>query len=60
MTFPDVRKRIEKGDVEIPVKVDGHDVMTILDVSQRQRQYLVAGGALNLVKEELSRAEENR
>jgi len=54
VTFPDVKKRIERGDVEIPVKVDGHDIMTILEVSQRQRQYLLAGGALNLVKKQLA------
>jgi len=58
--FPDVRKRIEKGDVEIPVQVDGREIMTVLEISRRQRQYLLAGGALNLVKEELSRAEKNR
>jgi aconitate hydratase len=58
--FPDVRKRIEKGDVEIPVQVDGHEIMTVLEISRRQRQYLLAGGALNLVKEELSGAENNR
>jgi aconitate hydratase len=55
VTFPDVRKRIEKGDVEIPVKVDGHDILTVLEVSRRQRQYLLAGSALNLVKEELAK-----
>jgi aconitate hydratase len=54
ITFPDVRKRIEKGDLEIPIKVNGHTIVTLLEVSQRQRQYLVAGGALNFVKRELS------
>jgi aconitate hydratase len=54
LTFPGVRERIEKGDLEIPVRVNGHTIVTLLDVSQRQRQYLLAGGALNLVKKELS------
>lgn len=53
--FPDVRKRIEKGDLEIPVQVDGREIMTVLEISRRQRQYLLAGGALNLVKEELAK-----
>jgi len=31
-------------------------VVTILDVSERQRKHLLAGGTLNAVKEELERA----
>ena len=53
--FPDVRKRIERGDREIPVEVDGRTIMTMLDVSDRQRKHLLAGGTLNFVKEELER-----
>ncbi len=51
--FPDVRNRIERGDREIPVEVDGATIVTILDVSDRQRKHLLAGGTLNAVKEEL-------
>jgi aconitate hydratase len=51
--FPDVRNRIERGDREIPVEVDGQTIITILDVSERQRKHLLAGGTLNYVKEEL-------
>jgi aconitate hydratase len=51
--FPDVRNRIERGDREIPVEVDGQTIITILDVSERQRKHLLAGGTLNAVKEEL-------
>lgn len=50
--FPDVRKRIERGDREIPVEVSGKSIMTLLDVSQRQREHLLAGGTLNFVKNE--------
>jgi aconitate hydratase len=48
-----VREGIAKGEREIPVEVDGHRVITILDVSERQRKHLLAGGTLNYVKQEL-------
>jgi len=51
--FPEVRKRIEQGDREIPVEVDGLRILTILNVSDRQRKHLLAGGTLNYVKDEL-------
>jgi aconitate hydratase len=51
--FPDVRKRIERSDREIPVEVDGRTIITVLDVSERQRKHLLAGGTLNFVKNEL-------
>jgi len=54
--LPGVRERIAKGEREIPVEVDGHRVVTILDVSERQRKHLVAGGTLNYVKQELQSA----
>jgi aconitate hydratase len=53
VVFPDVRKRIEKGEQEIPVEVDGKPIMTVLEVSDRQRKHLLAGGTLNFVKKEL-------
>ena len=53
IVFPDVRKRIERGDREIPAEADGATIMTILDVSDRQRKHLLAGGTLNFVKGEL-------
>jgi aconitate hydratase len=54
--LPDVRRRIERGDREIPVEVDGRIVMTLLDVSDRQRRHLLAGGTLNFVRNELRAA----
>jgi aconitate hydratase len=51
--FPDVRKRIERGDTEIPVEAGGKTVITLLDVSERQREHLLAGGTLNFVKSKL-------
>jgi aconitate hydratase len=53
VVFPDVRRRIERGDKEIPVEVDGRPIITLLAVSDRQRQHLLAGGTLNFVKNEL-------
>ncbi len=53
VVFPGIRGRIERGDRELPVEVDGRTVMTVLDVSERQRKHLLAGGTLNFVKEEL-------
>jgi predicted aconitate hydratase len=55
VVFPDVRRHVEEGDKEIPVEVDGHSLMTILDVSDRQRKHLLAGGTLNFVREELKK-----
>ena len=53
VVFPEVRRHVEKGDAEIPVEVDGRLVITLLNVSGRQRKHLLAGGTLNFVKEEL-------
>ncbi|MCP4666803.1 MAG: hypothetical protein GY849_10595, partial [Deltaproteobacteria bacterium] len=58
VAFPDIRRHIEQGDREIPVNVDGAPVITLLDVSDRQRKLLLAGGALNFVKEELKKSKE--
>jgi aconitate hydratase len=53
LRFPDVRKRVGQGDTEIPVEIDGKTITTVLEVSDRQRKLLLAGGALNFVKNEL-------
>ncbi len=55
VTFPDVRKHLEAGDTEIPVEVDGQQVVTVLQVSDRQRQHLIAGGTLNFVRKKLGK-----
>jgi aconitate hydratase len=53
VVFRDIKDRIQQGDTEIPVEVNGQTIITLLDVSQRQRQALLAGGTLNVVKQEL-------
>lgn len=47
-----VRALVEGGAREIPVQVDGGQIVTLLDASERERQQLLAGGMLNYVKEE--------
>ncbi|MCD4688491.1 MAG: aconitate hydratase, partial [Desulfuromonadaceae bacterium] len=49
----DVRQRVERGDREIPVQLNGDEVIALLEVSQRQRDSLLAGGTLNQVRQEL-------
>jgi aconitate hydratase len=47
-----LRTRVARGDIEIPVEVDGKTIITLLDVTERQRKHLLAGGTLNFVKNE--------
>jgi aconitate hydratase len=53
VVFKDIRNLIEGGETEIPVEVNGQRIITLLEVSPRQRQSLLAGGTLNFVKHEL-------
>jgi aconitate hydratase len=50
--IPDIKKRIEKGESEIPVEINGNRILTMLDVSARHRKILLAGGMLNLARQE--------
>ena len=51
--FPDIKKHLENDEMEMPVLVNGNPITALLDVSDRQRELLIAGGVLNLVKKEL-------
>ncbi len=51
IVIPHVRDLLKKDARNIPVKVDGRTIQTTLDVSDRQREYLLAGGALNYVRQ---------
>ncbi len=51
VSFPDIRHLVESGATEIPVVVNGREIVTSLDISDRQRQELLAGGTLNFVKQ---------
>lgn len=46
-----IRALVGAGAREIPVQVDGGEIVTVLDASERERQQLLAGGMLNYVKE---------
>ncbi len=46
-----VRQLVASGATEIPVEVDGRTIVTLLEVSERERQDLLAGGTLNFVKQ---------
>ena len=47
-----IRELVQRGATEIPVRVNGGEIVTLLDASERERQELLAGGLLNYVKEE--------
>ena len=55
VAFPNLKNHILRGDVEIPVEVGGKRMITLLEVSDRQRQNLLAGCALNHVKTDFKR-----
>jgi aconitate hydratase len=57
IVFPEVRQRLQRGEVELPVQVDGREITVLLEVSERQRQHLIAGGTLNFVREQLQKGE---
>jgi len=51
LIFPDIKGLIESGKEKIPVKLeDGRLIYALLNVSERQRRYLIHGSALNYVR----------
>ncbi|MCM2359735.1 MAG: aconitate hydratase [Geobacteraceae bacterium] len=50
VVFRDLRALVASVAREIPVTVDGREIVTLLEVSERERQELLAGGTLNYVK----------
>jgi aconitate hydratase len=53
IAFPEIRHRLAAGDTEIPVEIAGRQIITLLEVSPRQREHLLAGGTLNFVRQSL-------
>jgi aconitate hydratase len=53
VVFPDIRARIKRGLSEIRVETAGRTIMTLLEVTQRERGHLLAGGTLKFVKNTL-------
>ncbi|WP_129126220.1 aconitate hydratase [Geomonas oryzae] len=52
ISIPRIRELVQGGASEIPVFVNGQEVVTLLQASERERRELLAGGLLNAVKEE--------
>lgn len=52
ISIPGIKSAVAAGVSDIPVLVDGREVMTRLDLSDRQRRILLAGGMLNLAKQQ--------
>ncbi len=50
LIFRGVRGLVASGATKIPVEVGGRTFIALLDVSDRQREELLAGGTLNYVK----------
>jgi aconitate hydratase len=51
IAIPGIRKLIEQGAAEIPVEVNGKRIPTLLDISDRHRRILLAGGILNFARQ---------
>ena len=51
LTLPNVRRLVSEGATEIPILSGGREIIALLDVSERQRRELLAGGTLNLVRQ---------
>ncbi len=50
IVIPGIRKLVLEGAREIPVETGGRTIITILDVSDRHRKILAAGGQLNMTR----------
>lgn len=55
VTLPNIRESVIRGDEEIKVKIGDREIVCLLEVSDRQRRHLAAGGALNFVRSELEK-----
>ena len=53
VSFSDIRRLVENGSTAIPLLLNGREIIMILDVSERQRKELLAGGTLNYVKNKI-------
>ena len=51
ITIAGIKDAVAKGETELTVVADGKEIAVRLDVSDRQRRILLAGGILNLAKQ---------
>ena len=49
--LPEIRDRLESGDVEVPLKKEGDEVTLLAEYSRRERAILLAGGILRQLRE---------
>jgi aconitate hydratase len=49
--LPDIRRRLENGDEEIPARMDGTEVTLLAEYSRRERDILLAGGVLRRLRQ---------
>jgi aconitate hydratase len=56
IVFKNIDALLKRGAEEIPVQIGAREIVTLLEVSDRQRQHLLAGGILNFVKQQLEAA----
>lgn len=57
LIFPDLRRHLEQGDSDIPVRVGDRQILANLNVSERQRRHLLAGGTLGYIKAQLEKGD---
>jgi aconitate hydratase len=50
LIFMELRNLVVSGAKEIPVIINGREIVTLLEVSERERQEILAGGTLNYVR----------
>lgn len=51
LVLPEIRHRILHDETEIPLKIDGQTIVTLLEISPRQRTMILAGSALNSARQ---------
>jgi aconitate hydratase len=56
ITFNGVRELLANGATEIPVQIGTREIVTLIEVSERQRKHLLAGGTLNSVRRQLDKS----
>lgn len=55
VVFKDIHNYLSSGATEIPVQIGKREIVTLIDVSDRQRQALLDGGTLNSVRHQLEK-----
>ena len=51
--FKELRNLVASGAKEIPAIIEGREIVTLLEVSERERREILAGGTLNYVKKQV-------